>query len=384
MVERDNFSKQTKQFVALRAGHQCSLTGCPQRTAGPSEESATAVAIVGDAAHICAAAPGGRRYVASMSPEERSHIDNAIWLCATHARLVDRDEVTFTIEGLRQMRRDRESACAREIRLPSNQSVHAHDLIAVGPEIVCTGELLGINGAEWSLHISNFVSGDFHALIAYGEKFPQSPRDDRYIIVNALGDGRVLAAAPNLTKSESGYLLQCRIEPRFPRIAAQKLGSQPAISRETGDLFLEKGSIARVAGLDSLPQHIRQCLSMLRGESPFHPDFGARLAQYFDAFRASPWLGHFLKLDVIRQAAIPYTDELMGRQYTPLQCVDRVWGVEVLADTPKNQRLPILVDFDVHGVGRWQHEISIFICREVKHSIGPDILHLISAPKTPL
>jgi hypothetical protein len=242
MVECDNFNKQTKQFVALRAGLPWSFTGCPQRTAGPSEESAMAVTIVGDAAHICAAAPSGRRYVASMSPEERSHIDNAIWLCATHARLVDRDEVTFTIEGLRQMRRDRESACAREIQLASNQSVHAHDLIAVGPEIVCTGELLGINGSEWSLHISNFVSGDFHALIAYGEKFPQSPQGDRYIIVNALGDGRVLAAAPNLTKSESGYLLQCRIEPSFPRIAAQKLGSQWATSTENGDLFLEKGS----------------------------------------------------------------------------------------------------------------------------------------------
>jgi hypothetical protein len=296
-----------------------------------------------------------------MSPEERSHIDNAIWLCATHARLVDRDEVTFTIEGLRQMKRDRESACAREILLPANQSVHTHDLIAIGPEIVCTGELLGINGSEWSLHLSNFVSGDFHALIAYGEKLSQTPRGDRYIIVNALGDGRVLAAAPNLTKSETGYLLQCRIESSFPRIAAQDLGSQLATSNETNDLFLEKGNIARVSGLDSLPQHIRQCLSMLRGESPFHPEFGARLAQYYDAFRASPWLGHFLKLDVIRQAAIPYTDEIMKQQYTPLQCVDRVWDVEVLADTPTDRRLPIRVDFDVHGVGRWQHDISIFM-----------------------
>jgi hypothetical protein len=58
--------------------------------------------------------------------------------------------------------------------------------------------------------------------------------------------------------------------------------------------------------------------------------------------------------------------------------------MEVLADTPKDQRLPIRVDFDVHGVGRWQHEISIFICREVKRSIGPDISHLIYAPKKPL
>lgn len=131
MADRDDFSEPTKRFVALRAGHHCSFPGCPQRTVGPSDESPTAVTNIGEAAHICAAAPGpgSRRYVESMSPEERSHIDNAVWLCATYARLIDRDSAIYTIECLRQMKRDHEAACAEEVRQPSSQSTRTYDLI---------------------------------------------------------------------------------------------------------------------------------------------------------------------------------------------------------------------------------------------------------------
>jgi hypothetical protein len=72
---RDNFSKDVKLAVALRASHQCSFPGCTQITAGPSDESPEAANMIGEAAHIHAAAAGGRRYLESMSPEERSGID---------------------------------------------------------------------------------------------------------------------------------------------------------------------------------------------------------------------------------------------------------------------------------------------------------------------
>ena len=200
MADRDNFSEATKRFLALRASHCCSLCGRP--TVGPSNESPTAVTNVGEAAHICAASPGGKRFVETMSPEERSHIDNAIWLCATHARLIDRDEATFTIEALRRMKRNHEAACAREIQQPTDRSAQAYDLIAVGPDVVCTGELLGVTGPEWLFRLMNFISGDFHAAINFIEKFSQLANGDRYILVNALGDGRVLASAPSLAKAD--------------------------------------------------------------------------------------------------------------------------------------------------------------------------------------
>jgi hypothetical protein len=47
-----------------------------------------------------------------MTPEERSSIHNAIWLCVHHARLIDRDEATFTIEQLLQMKRGHKALCA--------------------------------------------------------------------------------------------------------------------------------------------------------------------------------------------------------------------------------------------------------------------------------
>ena len=95
MSNRDEFSEDTKRKVALRANHHCSFRGCPQPTSGPSDELPEAVNMIGKAAHIHAAAsgPGARRYLASMTREQRTHITNAIWLCATHADLIDRDEV---------------------------------------------------------------------------------------------------------------------------------------------------------------------------------------------------------------------------------------------------------------------------------------------------
>jgi len=359
MVGRDDFTAATKRYVALRAGYRCSFRGCPQITVGPSDEAPTGVTNIGKAAHICAASAGGRRYVSSMTPEERAHIDNAIWMCANHADLIDRDEVLYTIEHLRQMKRDHEAACARDVQQPT-RSPGTYGLIAIGSDIVCRGEILEVDKSEWSIHLRNFVSGDFNALLGFVDKFSNiSP--NQYILLNEIGDGRVLTEAPSLSKSDVGYRIKCAVAPRFPRVSAQDLGSEWAISPTTNDLFIENGQIARVSGLAALPQRVRSCLSMQRGESFFNRDYGVRFAEYFEAFRGSPWLGHFLMLEVVRQAAIPYRQEALNREYTPLQCVERVFSVELLAEVPTNGRLPIRVVFEVKGVGRWEHELSVFL-----------------------
>jgi hypothetical protein len=98
MSNRDEFSKETKLAVALRASHLCSFPGCLQPTAGPSDEAPDAVNMVGEAAHIHGAAPGpgSRRYLESMTPDERSNIANAIWLCRTHAGMPNVPHSSFS------------------------------------------------------------------------------------------------------------------------------------------------------------------------------------------------------------------------------------------------------------------------------------------------
>jgi hypothetical protein len=219
--------------------------------------------------------------------------------------------------------------------------------------------------------VSQFVRSDFNAILSFNDRFDDLPRSDRYILVNTLGDGRVLASRLSATRKGVRFLLRGHVEPGFPRITADQLGSRMAIHPDTGDVYAENGQIARVSGLKSLPQSLRQCLSLHRGESPFHPEYGVRIAEYYSAFRGTPWFEHLLKLEVIRQAAIPYHDPIQNREYTPLRCVERVWGIELLAEAPNDHRLPIRLDLDVAGVGRQQYEISIYIPDESKLVLLP-------------
>jgi hypothetical protein len=363
MSNRDDFSKKTKTAVAARASWHCAFTGCAKPTVGPSEESSEAVTLIGKAAHICGAAPGpgSRRYDASMTPEERAAIDNAIWLCADHADLIDRDKVTYSVERLRAMKREHEVSCAKGVRLGKSHDLGA-GLLAIGPDIICTGDIQNISAASWTLRLKHFVVGDVHELVSFIDGFAKVGLDDRYLLSNELGDGRVLSQAPDLTKQNGGYSLLCPVAPSFPRVDVQDLGSDKALHPETGDLYLDgKGNLARVSGLEYLPQKVQSLLSVQRGESVFSPTFGIRFFEYFESFKGSPWLALLLMLDVVRQATIPYTDSLLNKKYTPLRCVTRVHGLDLLSETPKDNRLPVRVDFEVQGLGRWQRDLSVYM-----------------------
>lgn len=76
------------------------------QTVGPSNESKAATSSIGVACHISAAASGrgARRYDKQMTSEQRRAIDNGIWMCATHGRLIDTDESHFTVEMLKRWR----------------------------------------------------------------------------------------------------------------------------------------------------------------------------------------------------------------------------------------------------------------------------------------
>jgi hypothetical protein len=65
----DNFPKPVADALGKRAAFICSNPDCRVLTIAPSDESETKFLYVGKVAHICAAAPGGPRYEAGMTPE---------------------------------------------------------------------------------------------------------------------------------------------------------------------------------------------------------------------------------------------------------------------------------------------------------------------------
>ena len=101
MSPRDDFAKSTKRRLAEDAGYRCSHPECRRQTIGPAA-SGSEPTNLGEAAHITAAAPGGARYDAALTPEERRAEANGIWMCAIHAKQIDSDEEEYTVEKLRE------------------------------------------------------------------------------------------------------------------------------------------------------------------------------------------------------------------------------------------------------------------------------------------
>jgi hypothetical protein len=113
-ILRDDFPESIKNVLAKRVGFRCSNPGCRQLTSGPQTDPSKAVN-VGVAAHITAASPQGERYDPALTPEERSSINNGIWLCQTCAKLVDNDPIRYPAATLEVWKRAAEQAAIKEL-----------------------------------------------------------------------------------------------------------------------------------------------------------------------------------------------------------------------------------------------------------------------------
>jgi hypothetical protein len=104
---RDDFTNNTKMKLALRAGAVCSNPLCRRSTFG-AMQGKDGYHNIGVASHITAAAPGGPRYDATLTRNQRRHADNGVWLCQTHGDLVDGDDKAFTVKTLQEWKHDAE------------------------------------------------------------------------------------------------------------------------------------------------------------------------------------------------------------------------------------------------------------------------------------
>jgi len=103
--KRDEFSAKTKQLLAERASLRCSNPDCRVLTKGPTL-SDTGTQNAGCAAHIAAAAPGGPRYDASMTSDQRKSPSNGLWLCRNCGERVDDDPQRYPVALLNKWKAD--------------------------------------------------------------------------------------------------------------------------------------------------------------------------------------------------------------------------------------------------------------------------------------
>ena len=94
-----------KRLFAL-SGNRCAFPKCPAPMAiGESP--------VGEICHIRGRRPGAARYDGSIPTDELHNFNNLMLLCATHHKVIDDDEGSYTADKLRSIKIDHEETATR-------------------------------------------------------------------------------------------------------------------------------------------------------------------------------------------------------------------------------------------------------------------------------
>ncbi|WP_244904334.1 hypothetical protein [Pseudomonas fragi] len=342
---RDEFTRRTKSDLALRSSYLCCLCKCS--TVGPSDEAPNAVAMIGVAAHIAAAAagPGARRYDPKMANSERSHIDNGIWLCATCSILIDRDDKRFTVEYLHNLKIEHEASR----RIHGNGGTDSEDIIAIGPDLIALGSVIKSEPAGPRVRISHFLQGNIRELWSLARDFKKWPIERRYVLLNELGSGGLLAEAPSIERTNQGYEVQLSLQDDIPRRDASKLKSHCV------------DTLKIIEGLSASIQNFESILGMARGTWFTDLNLGSDISDLYWRYFGSPWFKDLVMMEIIRLSSVPSISRISSELTTPMACVNRVNRIEVPSFNLANHRIAINVDFELEGIGNWQGALSVFI-----------------------
>lgn len=220
MNKRDEFADSTKHALAIRVVYVCSNPDCGASTAGPNTDPTKAI-MVGVAAHITAAAPGGARYNPSLTRDERRHADNGIWLCQNCGKQVDDDEIAYPEPLVREWKRNAE----------------ARSLINVGKTapfgIIDSREVL----AALSTHIPD---EDVHLVVGESIRRLSSFHGVNDLTVSSRGEGLTLS----LGSSEGGKAEVVSFTPVFPDT------SEGATRQAAWDSFVRFGTPVELLASD--------------------------------------------------------------------------------------------------------------------------------------
>lgn len=167
MSRSADFPKVVKNMLAAKVGYHCSNPFCRISTIGAKADGSGTLC-VGEAAHITAASPGGPRYDASLSIEQRKSETNGIWLCRTHAAMIDRDEKFFTVDMLLRWKAEAEKEANERLQgiAPSEKSLYALRAL-LDDLMVCTET---INLLEASNSVVVIPASKFPVTNEYEEK----------------------------------------------------------------------------------------------------------------------------------------------------------------------------------------------------------------------
>ncbi|WP_303917881.1 hypothetical protein [Draconibacterium sediminis] len=352
---RDDFSNKTKDTLAKRVAWRCSFPGCGRLTIGPGHKDSSDFVNLGEAAHINAASFNGPRFDETMTSEQRKSIDNGIWMCRHHARMIDSDYFNYSSATLRQWKKLAEEETYRLLKeLERDDIKKPTTLIAIGQEIVFEGIWKAVNNGNWIFEVDKFVLGDENKLIDFNNS--RRTELENYIVIETQGDGRIINGELNWELIEGKYQISLKVADKSPRTTPYGMKDLSA------KLEFTDGDLKLVEGEECAKQTIMITLSTDFGDMWYSPDFGSFFSAYYWAFKDNPELLHrLIKLEITRLISIPHQDSFDKEKRPPLDFINRVIEIKIENLEIENHQIPIKLRLEWGDGKLWEDMIGIYI-----------------------
>ena len=125
---RDDFGLKTIDNLAKRASYICSNPDCRSLTLCPSETNSEKYIYIGIAAHVTAASEGGPRYDPRLTSEQRTSIENGIFLCSNCAVVIDKNKgLDFSVDRLKKWKSEHEKWVSENLNKSVNSLISVID-----------------------------------------------------------------------------------------------------------------------------------------------------------------------------------------------------------------------------------------------------------------
>lgn len=131
--------------------NRCAFTKCQTSLVSESGK------VTGKICHI--EGNRGPRYNPAQSAEERDSFDNLLLLCALHHDIIDDDVTTYTVDVLREMKREHENAAAERLALSDDAAAAFIGNLAITIESSSILTSTGQMGGQFAHNITNIVRG---------------------------------------------------------------------------------------------------------------------------------------------------------------------------------------------------------------------------------
>ena len=122
------FPRNIRERVSKRASYICSNPNCHHFTLCASDAGTDLFISIGKAAHITAGAANGPRYDPSLTSEQRSSADNAIFLCSSCEDMIDYNNgLDYPVDLLEKWKSEHEAWVKENLNKPADSLISTID-----------------------------------------------------------------------------------------------------------------------------------------------------------------------------------------------------------------------------------------------------------------